>query len=96
MPDPAATDSAKRNAEQLVLEQHLKGMKENERRAGPKRLETVVADRSGPESRGGDDIGPYVHYESPEEVLLTAGYHAQPAVEQPPPGKPLYDFTIGK
>ena len=55
MPDPAATDSAKRNAEQLVLEQHLKGMKENERRAGPKRLETVVADRSGPESRGGDD-----------------------------------------
>jgi hypothetical protein len=62
--------------------------------AAPVRMETVA--RDGPEGRDGDDSGPYVHYDSAEDVLIGSGYHSHPAVEHPPPGKPLYDFTIGK
>jgi hypothetical protein len=62
--------------------------------AAPVRMETVA--RDGPEGRDGGDSGPYVHYDSPEDVLIGSGYHSHPAVEHPPPGKPLYDFTIGK
>jgi hypothetical protein len=62
--------------------------------AAPVRMETAA--RDGPEGRDGDDSGPYVHYDSPEDVLIGSGYHSHPAVEHPPPGKPLYDFTIGK
>ena len=94
MPEHAAV----RNEEQQALEQHLKQLKEKEQVkkkkewSGLVRLETVA----GPEGRnGGEESGPYAHYDSPEEVLIGSGYHSHPAVEQPP-GKPLYDFTIGK
>jgi hypothetical protein len=97
---PDAAD--KHHEEHQALHQHLKQIKDKERKtkgewsAEPQRMETVTSDRLGVESRDGGDSGTYLHYESAEEVLLTSGYHSHPTVQQPPSGKPLYDFTIGK